>query len=114
MALALNALTVVLLLLQAEETVGLYAWGSGSLAQIGLANITQMAPVIVVGVAGMALLARQLDILSPRRRRRRRARSERARARLMAVLGAVLLSAAAVTVAGPSGSSVCAPRRWFG
>ena len=110
MALALNALTVVLLLLQAEETVGLYAWGSGSLAQIGLANITQMAPVIVVGVAGMALLARQLDILSLGDDAAAVLGVNVRALRLMAVLGAVLLSAAAVTVAGPVGFvGLCAP-----
>jgi ferric hydroxamate transport system permease protein len=110
MALALNALTMVLLLLKAEETGRLYAWGSGSLAQIGLANVTQMAPVVVVGVMGMALLARRLDILSL---------GDDAAAvlgvhvrglRLLAVLGSVLLSAAAVTVAGPVGFvGLCAP-----
>ena len=110
MALALNALTVVLLLLQAEETVGLYAWGSGSLAQIGLANVTQMAPVIVVGVAGMALLARQLDILSLGDDAAAVLGVNVRAIRLMAVLGAVLLSAAAVTVAGPVGFvGLCAP-----
>ena len=110
MALALNALTVVLLLLQAEETVGLYAWGSGSLAQIGLANVTQMAPVIVVGVAGMALLARQLDILSLGDDAAAVLGVNVRALRLMAVLGAVLLSAAAVTVAGPIGFvGLCAP-----
>ena len=110
MALALNALTMVLLLLQAEETVGLYAWGSGSLAQIGLANVTQMAPVIVVGVAGMALLARQLDILSLGDDAAAVLGVNVRAIRLMAVLGAVLLSAAAVTVAGPVGFvGLCAP-----
>ena len=37
-ALALDAVTVMLLLLFREETVGLFAWGSGSLVQNGLAT----------------------------------------------------------------------------
>lgn len=109
-ALALTALTTVLLLLHAEETVGLFAWGSGSLAQIGPGNVTQMAPVVGAGVLGLVLLARRLDIL---------ALGDDAAAvlgvhvrgvRIVAVLGAVLLSASAVTVAGPVGFvGLCAP-----
>jgi ferric hydroxamate transport system permease protein len=110
MALALNALTMVLLLLKAEETGSLYAWGSGSLAQIGLANVTQMAPVVVVGVVGMALLARRLDILSLGDDAAAVLGVHVRGVRLLAVLGSVLLSAAAVTVAGPVGFvGLCAP-----
>jgi ferric hydroxamate transport system permease protein len=110
MALALNALTMVLLLLKAEETGRLYAWGSGSLAQIGLANVTQMTPVVVVGVVGMALLARRLDILSLGDDAAAVLGVHVRGVRLVAVLGSVLLSAAAVTVAGPVGFvGLCAP-----
>jgi ferric hydroxamate transport system permease protein len=109
-ALALSALTMVLLLLNTEETVGLFAWGSGSLAQIGPGNVVQTAPVVVAGLLGLALVARRLDILML---------GDDAAAvlgvrvrglRLAAVLCAVLLSAAAVTVAGPVGFvGLCAP-----
>ncbi|MGH3315814.1 MAG: iron ABC transporter permease, partial [Nocardioidaceae bacterium] len=88
----------------------LYAWGSGSLAQIGLANVTQMTPVVVVGVVGMALLARRLDILSLGDDAAAVLGVHVRGVRLLAVLGSVLLSAAAVTVAGPVGFvGLCAP-----
>ncbi|MGH3356225.1 MAG: iron ABC transporter permease [Nocardioidaceae bacterium] len=109
-ALALSALTMVLLLLNAEETVGLFAWGSGSLAQIGLGNVTQMAPVVGTGVLGLALAARRLDILSLGDDAAAVLGVRVRRLRLVAVLSAVLLSAAAVTVAGPVGFvGLCAP-----
>jgi len=109
-ALALTALTTVLLLLNAEETAGLYAWGSGSLAQIGAGNVIQMAPVVVVGALGLALLARRLDILSLGDDAAAVLGVHVRGVRVVAVLGAVLLSAAAVTVAGPVGFvGLCAP-----
>ncbi|MDQ4085078.1 MAG: iron ABC transporter permease [Actinomycetota bacterium] len=109
-ALALSALTTVLLLLNAEETVGLFAWGSGSLAQIGLGNVTQMAPVVVAGVLGLAVVTRRLDILSLGDDAAAVLGVHVRAVRVVAVLAAVLLSAAAVTVAGPVGFvGLCAP-----
>jgi ABC-type Fe3+-siderophore transport system permease subunit len=109
-ALALSAVTTVLLLLKAEETVGLFAWGSGSLAQIGLGNVTQMAPLIGVGILALALAARRLDILSLGDDAAAVLGVHVRRLRLVAVVCAVLLSAAAVTVAGPVGFvGLCAP-----
>ncbi len=43
-AMALDALTMLLLLLYAQETTGLFAWGSGTLVQTDLVAVTQMAP----------------------------------------------------------------------
>ena len=63
-ALALGALTTLLLLLFAQETVGLYAWGQGSLAQIGLGPVVQTGPVVALGLAGLLLLGRRLDIMT--------------------------------------------------
>jgi ferric hydroxamate transport system permease protein len=109
-ALALSALTTVLLLLNAEETVGLFAWGSGSLAQIGLGNVTQMAPVVGAGLLLLALLVRRLDILSLGDDAAAVLGVHVRGVRVVAVLAAVLLSAAAVTVAGPVGFvGLCAP-----
>jgi ferric hydroxamate transport system permease protein len=109
-ALALGALTTVLLLLNTEETVGLFAWGSGSLAQIGLGNVTQMAPVLALGLLGLALLARRLDILTLGDDAAAVLGVQVRRVRLVTVLASVLLTAAAVTVAGPVGFvGLCAP-----
>jgi ferric hydroxamate transport system permease protein len=102
-ALALQAATSALLLLFDEETTSLFAWGSGSLSQLGLGAFQQAAPVVVVATAGALLLARRLDLLGlgddsagvlgvP-------VRSTRAAGTVLAVL----LTAAAVTLAGPIG-----------
>lgn len=102
-ALALQAGTSTLLILFEEETTSLFAWGSGSLSQLGLQAFTQAAPIVVVATACGLLLARRLDLLAmgddaasvlgvP-------VRSTRA----VATVLAVVLTAAAVTLAGPIG-----------
>lgn len=102
-ALALQALTSVLLLLFQESTRGLYGWGSGSLSQLGLRAFWQVAPVVVGCLAGAVLLSRRLDLLGlgddtagvlgvPVRA-----------TRAVGTLIAVLLTACAVTLAGPIG-----------
>src|SRR5690606_27189571 len=59
-ALALQALTTLLLLLHQQETIGLFAWGMGSLVQTDLTAVTQLTPVIVAAAAGCVLLASRL------------------------------------------------------
>jgi ABC-type Fe3+-siderophore transport system permease subunit len=109
-ALALQAGTSTLLILFQEETTSLFAWGSGSLSQLGLAAFRQAAPVVVVATVCGLLLARRLDLLAmgddaasvlgvP-------VRSTRA----VGTILAVLLTAASVTLAGPIGFvGLCAP-----
>lgn len=109
-ALALQAGTSTLLILFQEETTSLFAWGSGSLSQLGLDAFTQAAPVVVIATGCALLMARRLDLLAmgddtasvlgvP-------VRSTRA----IATVLAVLLTAAAVTLAGPIGFvGLCAP-----
>ncbi|WP_219414350.1 iron ABC transporter permease [Pseudonocardia nigra] len=109
-SLALYALVTVLLLLFAQETTGLYAWGSGALGQIGLDAVTRMGPVVLLAVAGLLLLARRLDILGLGDDTAAVLGMPVRRTRLLVVLLAVLLSAAAVTVAGPVAFvGLCAP-----
>ena len=102
-ALALQAATSTLLILFAEETTSLFAWGSGSLSQLGLDAFQQAAPV-VIGATGCALLlARRLDLLA--------LGDDSAAVLGVGVRGtraagtvlAVLLTAASVTLAGPIG-----------
>ncbi|MFA9431072.1 iron ABC transporter permease [Egicoccus sp. AB-alg2] len=102
-ALALHSLTVLLLLLFGEATVGLFAWGSGSLVQSNLRAVSQMAPVVAVGVAGAMALAHRLDLLALGDDTAAVLGVPVRTTRLLVVLVAVLLSAAAVTVAGPVG-----------
>lgn len=109
-ALALHSLTMLLLLLFEQETRGLYAWGNGSLVQIGLSTSSQILPGIVVGVVGLMLLARRLDVLTLGDDTASVLGIKVRRTRVLIVLLAVLLSAAAVTVAGPIGFvGLCAP-----
>ncbi|MGH3098377.1 MAG: iron ABC transporter permease [Streptosporangiales bacterium] len=103
MTLALSAATYVLLLVDQERTIGLYAWGDGSLVQSGLDLVTHTAPIVCVGVVAAALLTRPLDVLALGDDTAHVLGVRVRGTRLVAVLAAVLLSAAAVTAAGPIG-----------
>lgn len=101
--LALQSLVTVLLVLFEEQTIGLFAWGSGSTVQSGTDRVVLALPLLAVGIVAALLLAHRLDLLMlgddaatvlgvPVRTTR------------VAVIGiAVLLAATAVTVAGPIG-----------
>jgi len=100
-AMALDAATAMLLILFKENTTGLFAWGSGSLAQLNLDASVRAAPLIVVVLAAALLLSRRLDAL--------RLGDDTAASlgvpvrstRIGAVLFAVLLTSVSVTLAGP-------------
>jgi iron complex transport system permease protein len=109
-ALALNSLTSVLLMLFQQNTVGLFAWGSGTTVQSGAHQVTMAAPVVAAGVLGTLLLAHRLDVLGLGDDPARVLGVDVRRTRLLAVLLAVLLAAIAVTVTGPIGFvGLCAP-----
>ncbi|MCD7101692.1 iron ABC transporter permease [Pseudoclavibacter sp. 13-3] len=100
-AMALDAATGMLLILFKENTTGLFAWGSGSLAQLNLDAAMRAMPMIVVVLVAALLLSRHLDVL--------RLGDDTAASlgvsvrgtRSVAVVCAVLLAAVAVTLAGP-------------
>lgn len=102
-AFAMGSVTAALLIIFSQETRGLYAWGAGSLTQRDLDGVATMAPVIAVAVVAALLLARRLDVLELGDDVARSLGVAVARSRLTFVVIAVLLSAAAVTVAGPIG-----------
>jgi ABC-type Fe3+-siderophore transport system permease subunit len=109
-ALALQAGTSTLLILFQEETTSLFAWGSGSLSQLGLDAFRQAAPVVAVATGCGLLIARRLDLLAMGDDAASvlgvRVRSTRA----VGTVLAVLLTAASVTLAGPIGFvGLCAP-----
>jgi iron complex transport system permease protein len=109
-SLALFALVSVLILLFTEETTGLYAWGSGQLAQIGFGSVARMAPVVLLGLAGLVALGRRLDVLGLGDDTAVALGVPVRRTRVVVAVLAVLLAAAAVTVAGPVGFvGLCAP-----
>ncbi|GAA2632771.1 siderophore ABC transporter permease CdtC [Dactylosporangium fulvum] len=107
---ALNAFTVLLMLLFQRETVGFYAWGNGTLVQGDLRAVAQMAPVVALGVAGCLILGHRLDILALGDDTATVLGLHVRRTRLIGTVLAVLLATAAVTVAGPVGFvGLCAP-----
>ncbi|REF35724.1 iron ABC transporter permease [Thermasporomyces composti] len=109
-ALAFSSVTALLLLLFEEQTKGLFAWGSGSLVQADLDPSAQMAPIVVAAVGGLVVLGHRLDILALGDDTAASLGLPVRRTRVTAVLLAVLLTAAAVTVAGPIGFvGLCAP-----
>lgn len=101
--LALHAVTVLLLLLFAEATAGLFAWGAGSLVQTDLVAVSQMAPIVLLAVAAALLLAPRLDLLALGDDSAAALGVHVGRTRLLSVGVAVALSAATVTVVGPIG-----------
>jgi ABC-type Fe3+-siderophore transport system permease subunit len=102
-ALALQAATSALLILFEVQTTGLFAWGSGSLAQLNLDASLRAIPVIVGVLVVMLLIARRLDILGLGDDAASSLGIPVRRTRVLGILGAVLLTAIAVTVAGPVG-----------
>ena len=102
-AIALQSLAYVLLLLFSQQTTGLFAWGQGSLVQSGFETLRWMAPLVALAAALAVVLAPRLDVLALGDDPSAVLGLHPGRARLVAVVLAVLLTAASVTVAGPIG-----------
>ncbi|MBW9120364.1 iron ABC transporter permease [Microbacterium trichothecenolyticum] len=110
LALALQAGTSALLVLFSEETKGLLAWGSGSLSQLGLESFLRAAPVVVVGVVLALVMSRRLDVLALGDDTASSLGVPIRSTRICGILLSVLLTATAVTLAGPIGFvGLCAP-----
>ncbi|ADD43521.1 iron ABC transporter permease [Stackebrandtia nassauensis] len=109
-ALAFHSLTMLLIILNDQTTVGLFAWGSGSLLQTNMAGFWQAVPVIGVAVLACLFLAPKLDILTLGDDTATVLGVKVTRTRVIATVLAVLLAATAVAVAGPVGFvGLCAP-----
>ncbi|WP_247827746.1 iron ABC transporter permease [Arthrobacter antioxidans] len=102
-ALAFGALTSALLLLFSQETRGLFAWGSGSLGQSGLEKVMLLAPLVGASLLLLLVKSRSLDLLTLGDDQARVLGIDVRGTQVLAIVLAVLLSAAAVTVAGPIG-----------
>ncbi|MGW7081402.1 iron ABC transporter permease [Streptomyces sp. NPDC054866] len=110
LALGLNAITEALLLLAPEQTQGLYQWGQGSISQNGFDGVAEMAPVVLAALAGLLLIARRIDALALGDDAARGLGIPVRGTRVTAVVLASLLSAGAVTLAGPIAFvGLCAP-----
>jgi ABC-type Fe3+-siderophore transport system permease subunit len=109
-ALALQAGTSTLLILFQEETTSLFAWGSGSLSQLGMGAFRHAAPVVAVVTVCALLMARRLDLLAMGDDAASVLGVPVRPTRVIGTLLAVLLTAASVTLAGPIGFvGLCAP-----
>ncbi|MBU2667802.1 iron ABC transporter permease [Actinoplanes bogorensis] len=100
-AMALDAATAMLLILFKESTTGLYAWGSGSLAQLNIDAAVRAVPVIVVVLVVALLLSRRLDVLGLGDDAATSLGVPVRSTRVVAILCAVLLTSISVTLAGP-------------
>ncbi|MEW1925796.1 iron ABC transporter permease [Streptomyces sp. NPDC088360] len=110
LALGLNAITEALLLLAPEQTQGLYQWGQGSISQNGFDGVADMAPVVLAALVGLVLIARRIDALALGDDAARGLGIPVRGTRVTAVVLASLLSAGAVTLAGPIAFvGLCAP-----
>ncbi|MEU6841858.1 iron ABC transporter permease [Streptomyces sp. NPDC046716] len=100
-AMALDAATGALLILFNQNTTGLFAWGSGSLAQLNIDASVRAWPLVVL-VLGLALaLSRRLDVMNLGDDTASSLGVPIRSTRVTAVLCAVLLTSTAVTLAGP-------------
>ncbi|WP_233562974.1 iron ABC transporter permease [Micromonospora musae] len=109
-AMALSSVTTLLLLLFEQATIGLFAWGNGSLVQSDLVAVRELAPVIGLAVVALMLLGHRLDILGLGDDTATVLGLDVRRTRVLVTLLAVLLSAAAVTLTGPVAFvGLCAP-----
>ncbi|MGA5203693.1 iron ABC transporter permease [Streptomyces variegatus] len=110
LALGLNSVTEGLLLLFPQQTEGLYQWNQGSISQNGFDGVLQMLPVALIGLVGLLLVARRVDALALGDDAARGLGVPVRATRVTVVVLAALLSAAAVTLAGPIGFvGLCAP-----
>jgi len=98
---ALEAGSGMILLLFKENTTGLYAWGSGSLAQLNLDAFLRSLPVMLVALAMCLLLSRRLDVLSLGDDNAMVLGVPVRSTRILALLCAVLLTGVSVSLAGP-------------
>ena len=109
-ALALQSATATLLILFSQNTTSLFAWGSGSLSQLGLTAFLYAAPVVVAAMVASLLLARRLDLMALGDDTASVLGVPVRSTRFIGIVLAVVLTAAAVTLAGPIGFvGLCAP-----
>lgn len=103
LSLVFGAVTTALLILYPQELKGQFAWSAGSLSQLGFAGAVQLGPVIAVGLMGLLLMGRQLDLLMLGDDAASTLGVRVRRIQLGTLALAVLLAAAAVSLTGPIG-----------
>lgn len=102
-AMALQAATALLLLLFTQRTIGLFAWGNGSLTQIDLRGVWQVGPMVLLTLVIALLYAHKFDLLALGDEAVTVLGVRPGRIRLGGILLAVLLTGASVALCGPLG-----------
>ncbi|MFJ1898919.1 iron ABC transporter permease [Streptomyces sp. NPDC088115] len=102
-AMALDAATGMLLILFNQNTTGLFAWGSGSLAQLNIDASVRAVPLVLVVLCVALALSRRLDVMNLGDDAASTLGVPIRTTRVAAVFCAVLLTSTAVTLAGPIG-----------
>ncbi|MGW6011872.1 iron ABC transporter permease [Streptomyces sp. NPDC055210] len=100
-AMALDAASGMLLILFKQNTTGLFAWGSGSLAQLNIDASVRALPVVVLVLCVALALSRRLDVMNLGDDAAATLGVPIRTTRVTAVVCAVLLTGTAVTLAGP-------------
>ncbi|MFJ8600657.1 iron ABC transporter permease [Streptomyces shenzhenensis] len=100
-AMALDAVTGMLLILFDQNTTGLFAWGSGSLAQLNIDASVRAFPLVAAVLCVGLALSRRLDVMNLGDDTASTLGVPVRTTRVTAVLCAVLLTSTAVTLAGP-------------
>ncbi|MEU2026240.1 iron ABC transporter permease [Streptomyces sp. NPDC016469] len=101
MAMALDSATGMLLILFKQNTTGLYAWGSGSLAQLNIDASLRAVPLVVLVLCAALALSRRLDVMNLGDDTAATLGVPVRSTRVAAVVCAVLLTSTSVTLAGP-------------
>ncbi|MFG3140266.1 iron ABC transporter permease [Streptomyces sp. NPDC048211] len=100
-AMALDSATAMVLILFKENTTGLFAWGSGSLAQMNIDASVRALPVVVVVLCVALALSRRLDVMNLGDDAASTLGVPIRSTRVIVVICAVVLTGTAVTLAGP-------------
>ncbi|MFE2936720.1 iron ABC transporter permease [Streptomyces sp. NPDC059278] len=101
MAMALDSATAMLLILFEQNTTGLFAWGSGSLAQLNIDASMRAFPLMAVVLCVALALSRKLDVMGLGDDAASSLGVSIRTTRVIAVFCAVLLTSTSVTLAGP-------------
>ncbi|MFD7813932.1 iron ABC transporter permease [Streptomyces sp. NPDC059785] len=100
-AMALDAASGMFLILFKQNTTGLFAWGSGSLAQLNIDASLRAVPLVAAVLCVALALSRRLDVMHLGDDAASTLGVPIRSTRVIAVLCAVLLTSTAVTLAGP-------------
>ncbi len=101
-SLAFSALSSAIVLMADDRASGILLWSSGLLEQSGWTRVASLAPAILAGILLLALLGRQFDVMALGNDMASGLGLGKVPA-IIGLLATVVLSGAAVSIAGPIG-----------